>query len=50
MKEQINLNTSHVKVQLGFFSTLEIIELYLNTSHVKVQRNTSCYYDIFKAI
>ena len=34
----LDLNTSHVKVQLNFPYCISSLFLYLNTSHVKVQR------------
>ena len=34
----LNLNTSHVKVNLLFFYRFFIFYLYLNTSHVKVNQ------------
>ncbi len=35
--QKINLNTSHVKVQLEASTAITMSSSYLNTSHVKVQ-------------
>ena len=38
IQKSFNLNTSHVKVQPGYFFDLFYDCFHLNTSHVKVQR------------
>ena len=38
----VNLNTSHVKVQLGKKCIVILKKYYLNTSHVKVQHTDTC--------